>query len=86
MRPPASARRCPGLTENVDGIRMDDLSDLNMDYMGRFTVRMAYGADYAWELKKLTMTLADDKIQSNMTGTIDLRLESERVFFIPDER
>lgn len=75
-----------GLTENVDGIRMDDLSDLNMDYMGRFTVRMAYGADYEWELKKLTMTLADDKIQSNMTGTIDLRLESERVFFIPNER
>lgn len=75
-----------GLTENVDGIRMDDLSDLNMDYMGRFTVRMAYGADYEWELKKLTLTLADDKIQSNMTGTIDLRLESERVFFIPNER
>ena len=75
-----------GLTENVDGIRLDDLGYLKMDYIGRFTVRMAYGADYAWELKKLALTLADEKIQSNMTGTIDLRLESDRVFLIPGER
>lgn len=75
-----------GLTENVDGIRLDELAYLNMDYIGRFTVRMAYGADYAWELKKLTATLERDKVQSNMTGTIDLRLESERVFLIPDVR
>ena len=75
-----------GLTENVDGIRLDELSYLKMDYVGRFTVRMAYGADYEWELKKLTATLADEKIQSNMTGTIDLRLESDRVFLIPGER
>lgn len=75
-----------GLTENVDGIRLDDLSDLKMDYIGRFTVRMPYGADYEWELKKLTATLEDEAIQSNMTGTIDLRLESDRVFLIPGER
>ena len=75
-----------GLTENVDGIRLDELSYLKMDYIGRFTVWMAYGADYEWELKKLEATLADEKIQSNMTGTIDLRLESDRVFLIPDER
>lgn len=75
-----------GLTENVDAIRLDSLSDLKMDYIGRFTVRMAYGADYEWELKKLTATLADEKIQSNMTGTIDLRLKSEEVFIIPGER
>ena len=75
-----------GLTENVDGIRLDDLGYLKMDYIGRFTVRMAYGADYARELQKLTMTLANEKIQSNMTGTIDMRLESERVFLIPNER
>lgn len=75
-----------GLTENVDGIRLDDLAYLNMDYIGRFTVRMAYGADYEWELKKLTMTLENEKIQSNMTGTIDLQLNSEEVFIIPNER
>lgn len=75
-----------GLTENVDAIRLDDISDLKMDYIGRFTVRMAYGADYGFELKKLTLTLEDEKIQSNMTGTIDLRLKSEDVFIIPGER
>ncbi len=80
------ALEAAGLTENVDGIRLDDLGDLKMDYIGRFTVRMAYGADYEWELKKLTATLEDEKIQSNMTGTIDLRLESGRVFLIPGER
>lgn len=75
-----------GLTENVDGIRLDDLSFLKMDYIGRFTVRMAYGADYEWELKKLTATLEKEQVQDNMTGTIDLRLESDRVFLIPGER
>lgn len=75
-----------GMAENVDAIRLDDLSYLNMDYIGRFTVRMAYGADYEWELKKLAGTLESDKIQSNMTGTIDLRLDSERAFLIPDVR
>ena len=75
-----------GLTENVDGIRLDELSYLKMDYIGRFTVRMAYGADYEWELEKLTATLAKEQIQSNMTGTIDLRLKSEEVFIIPGER
>lgn len=75
-----------GLTENADGIRLDDLSCLNMDYIGRFTVRMAYGADYEWELKKLTKTLESDKIQSNMTGTIDLRLDSERIYLMQNVR
>jgi len=75
-----------GLTENVDGIRLDDLGCLNMDYIGRFTVRMSYGADYDQELEKLTLTLESDKIQSNMTGTIDMQLKSEKVFIIPNER
>lgn len=75
-----------GLTENVDGIRLDDLSCLNMDYIGRFTVRMSYGADYTQELEKLTLTLESEKIQSNMTGTIDMQLKSEKVFIIPNER
>ena len=75
-----------GLTENVDGIRLDDLSYINMDYIGRFTVRIAYGADYDWELKKLTKTLESEKIQSNMTGTIDMRLKDEQVFLIQNVR
>lgn len=75
-----------GLTENVDGIRLDDLGCLKMDYIGRFTVRMAYGADYDWELKKLTATLESEKIQSNMTGTIDLQLKSDEVRLIQNVR
>ena len=57
-----------------------------MYYSGRFTVRMDYGADYDFELKKLTKTLESDKIQSNMTGTIDLRLDSERIYLIQNVR
>ena len=81
-----AALEAAGMAEDADGIRLDDLSYLNMDYIGRFTVRMAYGADYDWELKKLAKTLESDKVQSNMTGTIDLRLDSERAFLIPDVR
>lgn len=75
-----------GLTEQVNGIRLDDLSYLNMDFADRFTVRMAYGADYTWELTKLTATLAKEEIQSNMTGTIDLQSDSEQVFFYQNVR
>ena len=75
-----------GLTENVDGIRLDELSYLKMDYVGRFTVRMAYGADYEWELKKLTATLESDKIQDNMTGTIDLQLDGKQVYLMQNVR
>lgn len=75
-----------GLTEQVDGIRLDDLSCLNMDYAGRFTVRMAYGADYVRELQKLTAVLSKEEIQSNMTGTIDMQLDSERVLFYQNVR
>lgn len=75
-----------GLTENVDGISLEDLSYLKMDYIGRFTVRMSYGADYEWELRKLTATLAKEQVQSNMTGTIDLRLKGEEVHLIQNVR
>ena len=70
----------------MDGIRLDELSYLKMDYVGRFTVRMAYGADYEWELQKLTATLAKEQVQSNMTGTIDLRLKGDKVHLIQNER
>ncbi len=80
------ALEAAGLSENVDGIRLDDLGSLNMDYIGRFTVRMAYGADYDWELKKLTATLESDKIQDNMTGTIDLQLDGKQVYLMQNVR
>lgn len=75
-----------GLTENVDGISLEELSYLKMNYIGRFTVRIAYGADYEWELRRLTATLAKEQIQSNMTGTIDLQLKGEEVRLIQNVR
>ncbi|MCI9120920.1 MAG: FtsQ-type POTRA domain-containing protein [Oscillibacter sp.] len=75
-----------GLTEEVDGVRLDDLSYLKMDYMDRFTVRMDYGADYEWGLKILVGILESGKIQSNMTGTLDLRVENDRVSLIQNVR
>lgn len=73
------------IMDQVDGIRLDNLSYINMDYAGRFTVRMAYGADYDWELTKLEATLAKEEIQSNMTGTIDM-LDSEQIFLYQNVR
>ena len=42
------------LLDQVDAIHLSDLSQLTMDYAGRFAVEMAYGADYAWQLRILT--------------------------------
>jgi len=69
-----------GMMGEVDGIRLDDLSAIRMDYTGRFTVKMPYGADYAMKLKILRQALAQDVVQSNMTGTFDMMREDGRVF------
>lgn len=69
-----------GMLDQVDGIHLDDLSFLSMDYAGRFTVKMPYGADYAYKLQYLELTLADEKIQDNMTGTIDLRRDDGQAY------
>lgn len=75
-----------GLLDQVDGIHLDDLSTLSMDYDGRFTVKLPYGADYAHKLQYLMLTLADEKIQDNMTGTFDMRRDDGRVNFIQNVR
>lgn len=69
-----------GMLSEVDGIRLDDISAIRMDYTGRFTVKMPYGADYALKLKILRQALAQDVVQSNMTGTFDMMREDGRVF------
>lgn len=74
------------MLDQVDGIRLDDLSYIAMDYAGRFTVKMLYGADYAVKLRALRLSLESEKIQDNMTGTFDMRRESEKTYFIQDER
>lgn len=59
----------------MDGIHLDDLSILSMDYAGRFRVEMPYHADYALKVKALRQTLEHELVQDNMTGTIDLMQE-----------
>lgn len=64
-----------GILEQVDAVHLGSASELTMDYGGRFTVRMPYGADYAYKLRNLLAVM--DKLESNETGTIDLRKDGE---------
>lgn len=68
------------MLEDVDGIRLDDLSAIRMDYVGRFTVKMPYGADYATKLKLLRMAMESEVVQDNMTGTFDMMREDGRTY------
>lgn len=54
----------------VDAVHLEDLDVLAMDYGGRFRVEMNYGADYARDLRLLTLTL--EKLEDTETGTIQL--------------
>ncbi len=71
-----------GMLDQVDGIHLDSLSVLSMDYAGRFRVEMPYGADYALKLKALRLSLEKDVIQENMTGTFDLM--QDETYFRPN--
>ena len=51
-----------------------------MDYLGRFTVKMPYGADYILKLKMLRQAIESDKVQDNMTGTFDMMRENGRIY------
>lgn len=71
-----------GMIEQVDAIHLDDLSVLSMDYAGRFTVQLSYGADYAQKLKALRQILEESgAIQDNMTGTFDMRRDDGQIPF-----
>lgn len=75
-----------GMMEQVDGIQLEDAKAICMDYAGRFTVKMPYGAEYAYQLRYLTAILASEKVQDNMTGTIDMTLEDSEVRLIQNVR
>ena len=76
-----------GMLEKVDGIRLDDLSTLYLDYDGRFTVKLPYGADYAFKLRALRTYLEDTGvIQDNMTGTFDMQTDEDQTYFKPNVR
>lgn len=76
-----------GMLEKVDAIRLDDISTLYLDYDGRFTVKLPYGADYAFKLRALKSYLEDTGvIQDNMTGTFDMQTDEDQTYFKPNVR
>jgi cell division protein FtsQ len=68
------------MMDQVDGIRLDDLSVIRMDYDSRFTVKMPYGADYVQKLKILQMALDSEYVQENMTGTFNMMREDGKTY------
>ena len=76
-----TALKDAGMLEKADGIRLDDLSIVRLDYDGRFTVELPYGADYDFKLYALQSYLAKDVIQDNMTGTFDMHTDEEKTYF-----
>lgn len=75
------ALEAAGKQELVQGIHLE-ASYLTMDYMDRFTVKMSYGADYAYKIKTLDAIMESGKIQENMAGTFDMRGEDGKTNFI----
>lgn len=69
-----------GMLEDTDGIRLEDLSVIRMDYIGRFTVELPYSADYGAKLRVLRMAVDSDVVQENMTGTFDLTRDDGRTY------
>lgn len=74
------ALRDAGMLGEVDTVHMGDAAALTMDYGGRFTVELTYGADYAYKLQNLRAVI--DKLETNETGTINLRVDG-KANFIP---
>ena len=81
-----AALEAAGMKEKLDGIRLDDVDIIRMDYAGRFTVEMPYGADYGYKLRFLQEALNGGKIQDNMTGTFNMIRDDGRVHFIQNVR
>lgn len=68
------------MLEQVNAIHLGEISMLTMDFDGRFTVELPYGADYAYKLRALETVIG--KLETNETGTICLTREDGRVNFI----
>ncbi|MCI2057675.1 MAG: FtsQ-type POTRA domain-containing protein [Oscillibacter sp.] len=66
------------LTAEVNAVHLGDSSVLTMDFGGRFSVVMPYGADYPHLLKYLTAVIGT--LETNQTGTIDLTKDGEPHF------
>ena len=73
--------------EHVDAIHLGDPTMLTMDYDGRFTIQLSYGADYDRKLRMLRQILDESgAIQDNMTGTFDMRGDDGTVNLIQNVR
>lgn len=66
--------------DQVQAIHLDQIDLLTMDYGGRFTVELPYGADYPYKLRALQAVIG--KLETNETGTIRLTRDDGRVNFI----
>ena len=66
---------------NIGSIDASDDTALNLNYLGRFTVRFPWTADIGYKLESLATVV--DYLENNETGRIDLMTEG-KASFIPD--
>jgi len=68
------------MMDEVDAIHLDDPTVIRMEYIGRFTVKLPYGADYETKLRLLRLAVESDYVQDNMTGTFDMTRPDGRTY------
>ena len=73
------------MMEQVDAVRLDDPAILRVEYAGRFTVELPYGADFRQKFQALAAYLKSDEIQDNMTGIFDMT-KADKNYFRTGER
>lgn len=59
--------------DQVEAVHLGDASVLTMEYGGRFTVKLAWGANFAYQIQNLEYVISC--LEINETGTIDLTRE-----------
>ena len=64
-----------GEVGRISGYHLENPERLTMDYVGRFEVRMPYGADYSYMLTYLGLVM--QQLGSNERGIIDLTVPGE---------
>lgn len=77
-----AALRDAELLPQVQAVHLDDLTVLRMDYGGRFSVELPYGADYAYKMRALQAILDSGRIESNETGIIRMTGDGGQNVFI----
>ncbi len=69
------------LLDQVQAIHLGESDMLTMEYAGRFTVCLPWGADYEYKLRSLESVIS--KLEVNETGTIDMLRSDGEVHFYP---